>query len=73
VDDKQRVWAIGADHKTGRTFADLYLGAQLLGRLDLPCRGSVAVGGYWMAILCVAPDTANQDVALQVYRIVEVR
>jgi hypothetical protein len=73
VDGKQRVWAIGADHKTGRTFADLYLGGRVLGRLDLPCRGAVAVGGTRMAILCAAPETASRDVTLQVYRIVEPR
>lgn len=73
VDNKQRLWAIGADHNTGRTFADLYLGPRLLGRLDLPCRGTVAVAGHWMAILCATAKAANQDVTLQVYRIVESR
>ena len=73
VDAKERVWAIGTDHQTGRTFADLYLGSRLLGRLDLPCRGSVTLAGSWVAMLCTTPDSNSRDVALQIYRIVETR
>lgn len=71
VDGRQRLWAIGADQTTGRSFADIYRGSQLLGRLDLPCRGAVALSGAWLAILCPTPNSPNRDVALQIYRVVE--
>ena len=73
VDGQKRLWAIGVDRITERSFADLYRGPQLLGRLDLACRGSVVLSGVWMAILCATPDTSNRDVVLRVYRIVEAR
>ena len=73
VDGRQRLWAIGADQTTGRSFADVWNGSQLLGRLDLPCRGTVALSGTWLAILCSTPNASSRDVALQIYRVVEPR
>jgi hypothetical protein len=71
VDAQGRIWAIGASQQTGRTFADVYLGSRSLGRLDLPCRGSVTIGGRWMAILCSTPSSPNRDVELQIHRIID--
>jgi len=70
-DAMQRIWALGTDQQTGRSFADLYFRGRPLGRLDLPCKGSVAVAGTWLAILCTTPASADRDVALSVYRLVE--
>lgn len=70
VDGRGRLWAVGANRETKRLFADIYSGSQLLGRIDLPCLGSVAITGAWLAILCDAPDRANRDVSLQVHRII---
>jgi hypothetical protein len=73
VDGRQRLWAMGIDQTTGRLFADIYRDSELLGRLDLPCNGTVAISGNWLAMLCSTPKATNRDVALQVYRIVDAR
>jgi hypothetical protein len=71
VDGKNRIWAIGPSQRTGKTAANIYSGSRSLGRLDLPCRGSVTLTGSWMAVLCATPNSTSRDVALQVYRIVD--
>ena len=71
VDGKERIWAIGPSQRTGRTAAEVYSGPRVLGRIDLPCRGSVALAGSWLAILCDTPESASHDVSLQLYRIVD--
>jgi hypothetical protein len=73
VDGRNRVWAIGPSQRTGKSVAELYLGSRSLGRLDLPCKGSVALTGSWLAILCATPENPGRDVSLQVYRIVDGR
>jgi hypothetical protein len=73
VDGKQRVWAIGPSQRTGKLTASLYAGSRALGRLDLPCSGSVTLSGSWLAMLCATPNNPNRDVELQVYRIVDAR
>lgn len=71
VDGKSRIWAIGPSQRAGKTAADIYAGARSLGRLDLPCKGSVTLSGSWLAILCATPESTSRDVLLQVYRIVD--
>jgi hypothetical protein len=72
-DGMQRIWALGTNQATGRTFADLYLKGRFLGRLDLPCKGEATVTGPFMAIRCREPESADRDVSLRVYRIDERR
>lgn len=72
-DGMQRIWALGTDRSTGRTFADLYLKGRYLGRLDLPCRGAAYVSGAFVALLCTEATATDRDVSLGVYRIHEGR
>jgi hypothetical protein len=73
VDGRERVWAIGPSLRTGKPTASLYVGSRALGRLDLPCNGSITISGSWLAMLCDTPDNPNRDVELRVYRIVDSR
>jgi hypothetical protein len=70
ADSRGRLWVI-RDSGADATVADVYAGKDLVGTIDIGCRGNVSIKGDWVAVLCTKTSNPNKDVELRVFRITQ--